>query len=113
MRHELPEHESRADLSALDPDRDAGAADRFVAGVMARVAARPAPRALPADPLVGIWSLVRSPAIAAGIIIAATIGAVGVRMNRGEPPPQTIAQAMGVPAEFLDGPPPLAPGDSR
>lgn len=90
----------RLDLSALDPDADAMAADRFVGAVMGRVAQRPQPRAMPSDPLVGIWSLVRSPALAAGILIVAALGAYGLR-QRGSDGPSNIAEAMGVPAEFL------------
>jgi hypothetical protein len=92
----------RLDLRPIDPDADPEAGARFVDAVMARVAARPAPSALPADPLVGIWSLARSPAVAAGIVIAIAIGAIGLRVRgTSERTPQTIEQAVGVPAEFL------------
>ena len=101
--HNEDRESERADLGALDPDRDPAAGDRFVEQVMARIASRPAPRPLPADPLVGIWSMARGPALAAGILLAVALGALGIRMKRGEPTPQTIAQAMGVPSEFLDG----------
>ena len=101
MRNGQSDDEPRIDLSALDPDRDPAAADRFVGAVMARVGARPVPTALPGDPLIGIWSIARGPALAAGILIAVAIGAIGMRLNR-EEAPQTIAQAIGVPAEFLD-----------
>lgn len=93
--------DERVDLSAIDPDRDPAAAARFLTGVMARVEARPAPAALPGDPLVGIWSMLRAPALAAGILIAVAAGVAGVRMNTRRAAPQTIVQAIGVPAEFL------------
>lgn len=107
------DEDPRIDLSAIDPDRDPAAADRFVASVMARVAARPLPAAMPADPLIGIWSMLRTPAIAAGVVLAVAVGALGIRMNRDEPP-RTIAQAIGVPVEFLAdaSPAPTSP-DSR
>ena len=54
---------------------------------------------MPADPLVGIWSLVGSPALAAGILLAAAIGTYALRQRQPERP-QNIAQAMGVPADF-------------
>src|SRR4051812_43542143 len=92
---------SRIDLRALDPDADPGASDRFVDGVMARVGSMPVPRSMPADPLIGIWSLLRSPAIAAGIVAAIALGAVSVRMRQANDRPQTLAQAVGVPPEFL------------
>jgi hypothetical protein len=53
--------DDKLNLSALDPDADPRAAERFVQSVMGRVEARPRPEVLPADPLVGIWSLARSP----------------------------------------------------
>ena len=90
----------RLDLSALDPDADATAADRFVGAVMERVALRPRPETMPSDPLVGIWSLVRSPALAAGILIVAALGAYGLRQQSSDHP-RNIAEAMGVPPEFL------------
>jgi hypothetical protein len=113
MRNEHSADEARIDLSALDPDRDPAAADRFVAGVMGRVATRPVPSAMPADPLIGIWSMLRSPAIAAGVIIAVAVGALGVRMNRADESPRNVAQAIGVPVEFLDNAPPAIVPDSR
>ena len=98
--------DDKLNLSALDPDTDPKAADRFVEVVMGRVETRPRPEVLPADPLVGIWSLARSPAIAAGILLVAAVGTYALRQRRPEHP-SNIAQAMGVPPEFLTG---TAPG---
>ena len=101
MRDTASGDDDRIDLSALDPDRDPAAADRFVAAVMARVSDRPVPRAMPVDPLIGVWSILRSPALAAGLILAVALGALSLRLS-GDEQPQTVAQAMGVPPEFLD-----------
>jgi hypothetical protein len=97
--------DDKLNLSALDPDADRAAAERFVGAVMARVDNRPRPESMPADPLVGIWSLMRSPAIAAGIILVAALGTLALRQRQPRGP-QTIAQAMGVPADFLTAPAP-------
>lgn len=97
-----PDDDRRIDFGALDPDLDPAAADRFVAGIMERVASRPVPRPMPVDPLIGAWSIARSPALAAGLIIAMALGALGLRL-RVDDRPQTIAHAMGVPPEFLEG----------
>jgi hypothetical protein len=59
---------------------------------------------LPLDPLIGVWSVLRSPALAAGLVLAVTLGAIGLRMGASDEP-QTIAQAIGVPPEFLDAGP--------
>ena len=94
--------DDKVNLSAIDPDADPAAADRFVSDVMSRVEARPRPEAMPADPLIGVWSLLRSPAIAAGILLVAAAGTFALRQRQPDRP-QTIAQAMGVPGEFLAG----------
>jgi hypothetical protein len=114
VRKDSDAEEPRLDLSPIDPDRDPVAADRFVNEVMARIGTRPVPAAMPDDPLVGIWSLMRSPALAAGIVIAAALGAYGLVKRNSSDRPQTIAQAMGVPAEFLvTFDPPTTRPDSR
>jgi hypothetical protein len=94
--------DDKLDLSALNPDADGRAGDRFVTAVMSRVDARPRPSAMPADPLVGIWSVMRSPALAAGILLVFALGTVALRQRQPHGP-ETIAQAMGVPAAFLGG----------
>jgi len=105
--------DEKLNLAALDPDRDPHAAGRFVGAVMARVAARPRPETLPVDPLVGVWSLLRSPLLAAGIVIAAALGTYGLT-HRTPSGPQNVAQAIGVPAAFLaDAALPPSPPDSR
>jgi hypothetical protein len=111
-----PDEDGRVDLSAIDPDRDPAAADRFVATVMARVRASESRAPFPTDPLMGIWSMMRAPALAAGILIAVAVGTAGLRVNRRPAAPETIVQAIGVPAEFLadaDAGPPPPPLDSR
>jgi hypothetical protein len=60
--------------------------------------------------------MMRAPALAAGILVAVAIGAAGLRMNRRPAAPETIVQAIGVPAEFLadaDAAAQPAPPDSR
>jgi hypothetical protein len=102
MIRRVPEDdEGRIDLSAIDPDLDRAAEERFVSGVMARVAGRPTPAAAPLDPLIGISSMLPVPAIAAGIVLAIALGAMGLGLNRKPLPPQTVEQAIGVPPEFL------------
>ncbi len=103
----------RLDLRSIDPDADADAADRFVRAVMGRIDARPVPLVLPADPLIGIWSITRSPALAAGILIAIAASAIGLRLRGAEAEPQTVEQAVGVPAAFLAAVPPAPSADSR
>ena len=94
--------EDQIDLSPLDPDADPVAEGRFVDAVMARVVARPQGARLHIDPLIGVWSIMRSPALAAGIVIAVAVGALGLRMKSSvEAKPVTVAEALGVPAEFL------------
>lgn len=92
---------SRMDLRALDPDADAGAEDRFVSAVMARVALSGGAPAIPTDPLYGLWSLPRPLLLAASVIALAVLGAaVGTRRAHGSPP-ATIADATGIPRAFL------------
>jgi hypothetical protein len=105
--------DDRLNLSALDPDNDPRAADRFVNAVMTRIATRPKPESPPADPLFGVWTLVRSPLLAAGIVIAAGLGTYGLA-RQWRPAPQNVAQAIGVPAAFLaDAPPSTSNPDRR
>jgi hypothetical protein len=94
--------EDRIDFSALDPDAGGSGEERFVRGVMDRVGGRTAPSRMGLDPLVGIWTLMRSPALAAGLLIAVAIGAVELKLRtEASAAPTTVAQAIGVPAEFL------------
>ena len=94
--------DSRIDLSALDPDSDTGAAARFVDGVMGRVAARPVSARPTIDPLIAVWSMMRQPALAAGIVIAIAVGAFGVKARRDAAArPVTVAEALGVPQAFI------------
>lgn len=94
--------ESRIDLNALDPDADSAAESRFVDGVMAQIAARPASSRPSIDPLIAVWSMMRHPALAAGIVIAIAVGAVELkRHNDAEARPSTVAEALGVPQAFL------------
>ena len=98
------DREDPVDLTALDPDSTPGAEDRFVGAVMARVGVH-APaydaRANPFDPCWGAWSLARPVLIAASIVIVIA-GAVLARSAAApDPRPQTVAESVGVPPEFL------------
>jgi hypothetical protein len=86
------------DLRAIDPDRDPLAEERLVARVMARVATS---RLVPPDVLSGAWSLHRPLAYAASALIL-----IGLAFGNLRPPartgtPATVAEALGVPPEFL------------
>ena len=93
------------DLSALDPDGDPGAEDRFVKSVMARIDTATAPASGAIDPLVGIWSIAGRFAFAASLIGLATIGLTVFRGDANESRvragPRSIPEAIGVPPEFL------------
>jgi hypothetical protein len=103
----------KVDLGALDFDHDPRAEQRFLSAVMTRVANRPRPAVLPTDPLVGVWSVLRSPLLAAGIVVAAVIGTYGLT-HRSPAGPQNVAQAIGVPAAFMaDAAAPSTVPDSR
>ena len=86
------------DLTPLDPDRDDGAADRFVAGVMNRIAARPDPHPVRIGPLWGAASFATPIALAATVIL--TIAAVALSRRNGPAAPETVAESIGVPGEF-------------
>lgn len=90
------------DLRALDPDRDANAAQQFLDSVMSRVAERGAPAPLPTDPLFGLGSLPRPLLIAASLATLAVLGAAANTARReGAQAPATIAEATGVPQSLL------------
>jgi hypothetical protein len=87
------------DLRALDPDMDPLAADRFAGAVMSRIARSAALPAIPPDPLFGLWSMAPAFLIAASIVIVASLGVPREHGRIG--PPTTIAEAVGVPADYL------------
>jgi hypothetical protein len=92
------------DLTELDPDSTPGAEDRFVEAVMTRVAASaPADvaRANPFDPFWGAWSLARPVLIAASIVIVIASVVLARSAAASDPGPQTVAESVGVPPEFL------------
>ncbi len=88
------------DLTALDPDTDSGAEERFVGAVMTRIAAQPNPYPVRVDVLWGAWSLARPVLIAASVVIVVA-GVVLTRASsdarRG---PLTVAESLGVPPMF-------------
>jgi hypothetical protein len=93
--------DERADLRALDPDRDQGAEERFVSAVMSRVERIGAAPTVPTDPLFGLWSMPRPILIAASFIVLSILGAaIGTQRARAAVP-ATIADATGVPRVFL------------
>ena len=97
------------DLSSLDPDTDPLAADRFLTAVMSVVAMRERPT--DPDVLTGVWMLARPLLLAASVMLAlATAVAVRDRSARIEPA-RTVAEAVGIPPEFLGGP--LGVGGAR
>ncbi|HUQ82857.1 MAG TPA: hypothetical protein VM076_17025, partial [Gemmatimonadaceae bacterium] len=86
--------------TSLDPDRDAGAADRFVGSVMTRIAAAPNPYPMRMGVLWGASSLARPVLLAASIAIIAA-GVVLVRDARDDSgAPRTVAESVGMPMEF-------------
>jgi tRNA A37 threonylcarbamoyladenosine synthetase subunit TsaC/SUA5/YrdC len=93
--------DARMDPRALDSDADAGAEERFVRAVMARVAHFGGAPAIPTDPLYGLWSLPRPLLLVASVIALAVLGAaVGTQRARAATP-STIADATGIPPVFL------------
>ena len=94
-----PDDSSQLDLHALDPDIDPLEADRFATAVMSRIARSPAISAIPVDPLYGLWSIAPACLIAASIVLVAALGAQREHSRIG--PPATIAEAVGVPADYL------------
>jgi hypothetical protein len=98
-RSDHPDDQLRLDLRALDPDMDPFAAERFASSVMSRIARSAALPVIPLDPLYGLWSMAPAFLIAASIVIVATLGVHLPRSRTG--PPTTIAEAVGVPADYL------------
>jgi hypothetical protein len=93
--------DARMDLRALDPDADAGAEERFVSAVMARVALSGGAPAIPTDPLYGLWSLPRPLLLAASVITLAVLGVAVGTQRAHVSTPATIADATGIPHAFL------------
>jgi len=93
-------HDDPIDLTALDPDADPGAEDRFVDAVMGRIRTTPNPYPLEVGVLWGASSLARPVLLAASIAIAAA----GIVLVRGSSDdggaPRTVAESVGVPMEF-------------
>jgi hypothetical protein len=93
-------HDDPIDLTALDPDADPGAEDRFVGAVMGRIGTAPNPYPLQVGVLWGASSLARPVLLAASIAIAAA-GIVLVRGTGDDAgAPRTVAESVGVPMEF-------------
>ena len=93
--------DERADLSALDPDHDRGAEERFVSAVMSRIERIGAAPTIPTDPFFGLWSMTRPMLVAASFVVLAILGlAVGTQRAR-VTVPATIADATGIPRVFL------------
>ena len=89
------------DLRALDPDFDPLAPALFERAVMSRIAATGKILSMPSDPLYGLWSLPRSPLLAASIFALAVIGLSVSLQPRPHAAPATIAESMGVPRQLL------------
>ena len=89
------------DLRALDPDTDSLASARFERAVMSRIGATGKILSMPTDPLYGLWSLPRSPLLAASIITLAVLGLSVSLKPRPHAAPATIAESMGVPPQLL------------
>jgi len=84
---------------SLPPDSPASE-EAFVAAVMEKVRHRGAPARV-ADPLVGLRDLALPFLAAASLLIAAAI-AWHERVETAEHRPRSVAEAVGVPPEFLD-----------
>ena len=98
------DREDAVDLTPLDPDSAPGAEDRFVDAVMARVSASGPSHlasASPFDLFWGAWSLARPVLIAASIVIVIASVVLARRAAAPDPRPQTVAESVGVPPEFL------------
>jgi hypothetical protein len=93
-------HDDPIDLTALDPDADPGAEDRFVGAVMGRIRTAPNPYPLQVGVLWGASSLARPVLLAAAVAIAAA----GIVLLRGSGNdarvPRTVAESVGLPMEF-------------
>ena len=88
------------DLTPLDPDHDPGAADRFVTGVMGRIAASPDPYPVPVGVMWGMASMAVPVAVAATVIFAFA-ATLMLRSGRADPAvPETVAESIGVPGLF-------------
>ena len=105
------------DLTALDPDANPGARERFVDAVMTRIATQPNPYPVRVDVLWGAWSLARPVLIAASVVIVAAGVMVARTASRGARGPVTVAESLGVPPGFSVGAPvvtaPPAGGQAR
>ena len=98
------DREDAVDLTPLDPDSVPRAEDRFVDAVMARVSASAPsqpPSANPFDPFWGAWSLARPVLIAASVVIVIASVVLVRGATAPDPRPQTVAESVGVPPEFL------------
>jgi anti-sigma-K factor RskA len=106
-------HDDPIDLTPLDPDADPGAEERFVGAVMSRIATRANPYPVKVDALWGAWSLARPVLIAASVVIVVA-GVLAVRAARETGArPLTVADAVGVPPEFLYGAIPVTEAPAR
>ena len=87
------------DLTALDPDADPSAEERFVSAVMTRIAAQPNPYPPRVDLLWGVWSLAR-PALIAASVATVAAGVYIARSSADNGRPRTVAESVGVPPMF-------------
>ena len=93
--------DEKISLRSLDPDTDPQAEGRFVDAVMARIAGGNRVYPLPADPLIGVWWLVKPALIAASLTMVISAGVLArsrPQIHRG---PVTVAEAVGIPPEFM------------
>ena len=91
----------RVNLRALDGASDALAGEQFVASVMARIATSTLTPGIPVDPLFGLWSLPRTILLAASILVIVALEAPRALTRAGNAAPTTIAEAVGVPSDYL------------
>jgi hypothetical protein len=92
--------EDPIDLTALDPDVDSGAEERFVGAVMTRIAIEANPYPVRVDVLWGAWSLARPVLIAASIVIVVAGLVVTRATTNARHAPLTVAESLGVPPMF-------------
>ena len=93
-------HDDPIDLTALDPDADPGAEERFVGAVMGRIRTAPNPYPLEVGVLWGASSLARPVLLVASVAIVVA-GIVLVRGSGDDAgAPRTVAESVGVPMEF-------------
>ena len=95
-------HDDPIDLTALDPDQDPSAEDRFVGAVMSRVDSSATLYPMPVDALWGAWSLAKPVLIAASIAIAVA-GSLIARGPNVSNAPRTVAESVGLPPQFQAG----------